>query len=206
MMAQVTAASLVAENRVLAHPASTGSITTSGNKEDFVSMGMTSAVKLQRMMRNTCNVLAIEALAAARALDLLAPLKSSARAGRGAGAHSRGIGADQGRSRILYRHRGARGAHCIGTTCGHMIRRAAESDAGALTRLINAAFEVEKFFIESDRISLPQVREYFHTGAFLVAEDGGEMAACVYVELRGERGYFGLLSVDPARQRSGLGR
>ena len=42
MMVQVTAASLVAENRVLAHPASTGSITTSGNKEDFVSMGMTS--------------------------------------------------------------------------------------------------------------------------------------------------------------------
>ncbi|MGA7240573.1 MAG: GNAT family N-acetyltransferase [Bryobacteraceae bacterium] len=87
-----------------------------------------------------------------------------------------------------------------------MIRRATESDAGALTRLINAAFEVEKFFIESDRISLPQVREYFHTGAFLVAEDGGEMAACVYVEFRGERGYFGLLSVDPIRQRAGLGR
>lgn len=78
MMAQVTAASLVAENRVLAHPASTGSITTSGNKEDFVSMGMTSAVKLERIVRNTCHVLGIEALAAARALDLLAPLKSSA--------------------------------------------------------------------------------------------------------------------------------
>jgi histidine ammonia-lyase len=77
MMAQVTAASLVAENRVLAHPASTGSITTSGNKEDFVSMGMTSALKLQRVVRNTRGVLAIEALAAARALDLLAPLKSS---------------------------------------------------------------------------------------------------------------------------------
>jgi histidine ammonia-lyase len=78
MMAQVTAASLVAENRVLAHPASTGSITTSGNKEDFVSMGMTSAVKFERIVRNTRNVLAIEALASARALDLLAPLKSSA--------------------------------------------------------------------------------------------------------------------------------
>jgi len=78
MMAQVTAASLVAENRVLAHPASTGSITTSGNKEDFVSMGMTSAVKLQRIVRNTRAVLAIEALTAARALDLLAPLKTSA--------------------------------------------------------------------------------------------------------------------------------
>jgi histidine ammonia-lyase len=77
MMAQVTAASLVAENRVLAHPASTGSITTSGNKEDFVSMGMTSATKLQRIARNTRAVLAIEALAAARGLDLLAPLKSS---------------------------------------------------------------------------------------------------------------------------------
>jgi histidine ammonia-lyase len=77
MMAQVTAASLVAENRVLAHPASTGSITTSGNKEDFVSMGMTSAVKLQRVVRNTRAAMAIEALAAARALDLLAPLKSS---------------------------------------------------------------------------------------------------------------------------------
>ncbi len=77
MMVQVTAASLVAENRVLAHPASTGSITTSGNKEDFVSMGMTSAVKLQRVVRNTRLVLAIEALTAARALDLLAPLKTS---------------------------------------------------------------------------------------------------------------------------------
>jgi len=79
MMAQVTAASLVGENRVLAHPASTGSITTSGNKEDFVSMGMTSAVKLQRVVRNARAVLAIEALAAARALDLLAPLRSSPR-------------------------------------------------------------------------------------------------------------------------------
>jgi histidine ammonia-lyase len=62
---------------LLAHPASTGSITTSGNKEDFVSMGMTSAVKLQRVVRNTRAVLAIEALTAARALDLLTPLKSS---------------------------------------------------------------------------------------------------------------------------------
>jgi histidine ammonia-lyase len=77
MMAQVTAASLVAENRVLAHPASTGSITTSGNKEDFVSMGMTSATKFQRIVRNTRAVLAIEALTAARGLDLLAPLKTS---------------------------------------------------------------------------------------------------------------------------------
>ena len=78
MMIQVTAAALVGENRVLAHPASTGSITTSGNKEDFVSMGMAAALKLRRVVRNTRAVLAIEALAAARALDLLAPLRSSA--------------------------------------------------------------------------------------------------------------------------------
>jgi histidine ammonia-lyase len=77
MMLQVTAAALVAENRVLSHPASTGSITTSGNKEDFVSMGMTSALKLKQVVRNTRNVLAIEALTAARALDCLRPLKSS---------------------------------------------------------------------------------------------------------------------------------
>jgi histidine ammonia-lyase len=77
MMAQVTAAALVAENRVLSHPASSGSITTSGNKEDFVSMGMTSAVKWQRVVCNTRVVLAIEALAASRALDFLRPLRSS---------------------------------------------------------------------------------------------------------------------------------
>jgi histidine ammonia-lyase len=77
MMVQVTAAALVAENRVLANPASPGSITTSGNKEDFVSMGMTSALKLQQVLENTRNVLAIEALTAARALDCLLPLKSS---------------------------------------------------------------------------------------------------------------------------------
>ena len=77
MMLQVTAAALVAENRVLSHPASTGSITTSGNKEDFVSMGMTSALKLKQVVRNTRNVIAIELLTAARALDCLRPLKSS---------------------------------------------------------------------------------------------------------------------------------
>jgi histidine ammonia-lyase len=79
MMAQVTAAALVAENRVLATPASPGSITTSGNKEDFVSMGMTSAMKWKRVVRNTRSVLAIEALASTRALEFLQPLKTSPR-------------------------------------------------------------------------------------------------------------------------------
>jgi histidine ammonia-lyase len=77
MMLQVTAAALVAENRVLATPASPGSITTSGNKEDYVSMGMTAALKLRQVLSNTAAVLAIEALAAARAIETLRPLKTS---------------------------------------------------------------------------------------------------------------------------------
>ncbi|HET7871753.1 MAG TPA: histidine ammonia-lyase [Terriglobales bacterium] len=77
MMPQVTAAALASENKVLAHPASVDSITTSGNKEDYVSMGMAAALKLKRVIANTTNVLAIEACAAAQALDFLAPLKTS---------------------------------------------------------------------------------------------------------------------------------
>jgi len=79
MMAQVTAAALVSENKVLAHPASVDSITTSGNKEDYVSMGMTAALKLRQIVLNTRYVLAIEAIAAAQAVDFLAPLKPSKR-------------------------------------------------------------------------------------------------------------------------------
>jgi len=79
MMAQVTAAALVSENKVLAHPASVDSITTSGNKEDYVAMGMTAAIKLMKVVENTRRVLAIEALAAAQAIDFLRPLKSSKR-------------------------------------------------------------------------------------------------------------------------------
>jgi histidine ammonia-lyase len=70
MMAQVTAAALVAELRVLASPASTGSIPTSGNQEDFVSMGMTSALKLEQGVKLAQMVIAIELLTATRALDL----------------------------------------------------------------------------------------------------------------------------------------
>jgi len=79
MMPQVTAAALVSENKVLAHPASVDSITTSGNKEDYVSMGMTAALKLRRVVDNTRYVLAIEAMAAAQALDFVAPLTTGKR-------------------------------------------------------------------------------------------------------------------------------
>jgi histidine ammonia-lyase len=102
MMAQVTAAALVSENKVLAHPASVDSITTSGNKEDYVSMGMTAANKLKRVVENTRNVLAIEAMAVAQAIDFLAPLKSSQR-GQTAHAAIRSICPTVDRDRVMYK-------------------------------------------------------------------------------------------------------
>ncbi|MBS0577637.1 MAG: histidine ammonia-lyase [Proteobacteria bacterium] len=79
MMAQVTAAALVAENRMLCHPASVDSIPTSANQEDHVSMATHGARRLLSMTGNALQVVAIELLAAAQGLDLLAPLKTSPR-------------------------------------------------------------------------------------------------------------------------------
>ncbi len=78
MMAQVTAAALVAELRLLAHPACVESIPTSANKEDFVSMGMLAALKARQAAELLRSVLAIELLCACQALDLRSPLTSSA--------------------------------------------------------------------------------------------------------------------------------
>ena len=75
MIAQYTAASLVSENKVLAHPASVDSIPTSANQEDHNSMGSVAAQKCYRIMHNLENVLAIELLTAAQALEYLKPLK-----------------------------------------------------------------------------------------------------------------------------------
>ncbi len=83
MIAQYTAAALVAENKVLSHPASVDSIPTSGDQEDHVSMGMTAALKLVQVLRNAQTVLAVEALCAAQAIDLLAPLEPGAGTARG---------------------------------------------------------------------------------------------------------------------------
>ena len=101
MLPQVTAAALVSENKVLAHPASVDSITTSGNKEDYVSMGMTAAIKLKRVVENTRYVLAIEAMAVAQALDFLAPLKTSKR-GQTAHAAIRSVCPTMEKDRVMY--------------------------------------------------------------------------------------------------------
>ena len=77
MIAQYTAASLVSENKVLAHPASVDSIPTSAEQEDHVSMGTIAARKARQILENVKNVVAIEYLCAAQGLDLLAPLRPS---------------------------------------------------------------------------------------------------------------------------------
>jgi histidine ammonia-lyase len=75
MLAQYTAAALVSENKVLCHPASIDSIPTSANKEDHVSMGTVSARKCREVVSNVEDVIAIELLCAAQALDLFTNMK-----------------------------------------------------------------------------------------------------------------------------------
>jgi len=79
MIAQVTSAALVSENKVLAHPASVDSIPSSAGREDHVSMGMTAALKARSVVENVRTCLAIEMLVAAQALDLRRPLRPAAR-------------------------------------------------------------------------------------------------------------------------------
>ena len=86
------------------------------------------------------------------------------------------------------------------------IRFGQNSDVEALSRLINEAFRVEQPFIEGERIDPDGVRAYMEKGKFLLAEDPSGLVGCVYVELRGDRGYLGLLGVAPPSQGTGLGR
>ena len=83
------------------------------------------------------------------------------------------------------------------------VRVAQAHETDDLLRITNAAYQVEKFFIDTDRLSEASLRSLLAKGIFLITEarDG-----CVYVELRGERAYFGPLSVHPTSQGTGRGR
>jgi len=76
MIAQVTAAALTSENKALATPHSVDSISTSGNQEDYVSMGMSGARRLEKMLQNLRGIVAIELMCACQGIDLLAPLQT----------------------------------------------------------------------------------------------------------------------------------
>jgi predicted N-acetyltransferase YhbS len=85
------------------------------------------------------------------------------------------------------------------------IRSATEADFDAILHLVNTAFQVERLFKNQDRLTAEDLASYFTSGLFLVSEDAGQIAGCIYVKCNEERAYFGLLSVDPSRQKVGLG-
>jgi GNAT superfamily N-acetyltransferase len=86
------------------------------------------------------------------------------------------------------------------------IRTATLEEAGDVSRLIVQAYRVEDFFVYGDRTSVDEVRALMAQGQFLVLDDPpGSLAGTVYVAIEDGRGFFAMLSVDPARQRRGLG-
>jgi len=86
------------------------------------------------------------------------------------------------------------------------LRCATSADARAIAHLVNDAFRLERLiFTTEDRTNPEEVRGMLQKGEFLLAEDGGSLVGCVYLEPQGERCYLGLLSIDPVRQRAGLG-
>ncbi len=86
------------------------------------------------------------------------------------------------------------------------VRLADAKDAEVITALINVAFRKgEGFLMDRDRIDLETVQSLMTKGEFLLGYDRDVLTGCVYLEPRGESAYLGLLSIDPERQRAGLG-
>ena len=85
------------------------------------------------------------------------------------------------------------------------MRPAEVNDVDAIVRLVNRAFVAESPYIEGERINADGVRELWPKGTFLLGEENAVLAACIFVEPRGERAHLGLVSVDPVRQGNGLG-
>jgi N-acetylglutamate synthase-like GNAT family acetyltransferase len=85
------------------------------------------------------------------------------------------------------------------------VREATASDLLEIVSLINRAFEVERFFKAGDRTDAETVWQNMRDGKFLVLREGELMIACVWMKITGDRAYLGTLSVDPSRQKSGMG-
>ena len=87
------------------------------------------------------------------------------------------------------------------------LRTAGPDDVAGIVSLLNAAFAMERDFIDKDRTSAPEVERYMTTGAFVAVDgDAAGLAACMYLEQRGNRVYLGMLAVNPSQQGRGLGR
>lgn len=88
------------------------------------------------------------------------------------------------------------------------IRVAVPEEADHIARIVNAAFEVERpFRLHGERTSVENIRQLMLDGnSFFIAEQDGRIVGSIFVRITGNTGYFGMLSVDPALQRSGIGR
>ena len=87
------------------------------------------------------------------------------------------------------------------------IRTATADDVPAVVDLLNRAFAMERAFVDRDRTTAAEIAQLQATGTFFVVDGGaGVLAACMYVEKRGDRIYLGMLAVHPAQQKRGLGR
>jgi GNAT superfamily N-acetyltransferase len=84
-------------------------------------------------------------------------------------------------------------------------REASELDVPVLVPLVNRAFEIEKYFSGGDRTDADEMLRLMQDGTYLVSEDEQGPLGCVYVKINGTAGYFGMLAVDPGRQKSGMG-
>src|SRR5262249_33851209 len=104
------------------------------------------------------------------------------------------------------RHPGGHRAADRGGAGRAVIRIARTDDIPAIVRLVNLAYRVEEFFVEGDRTDEAEIRRLLDRGAFLLLDEDGALAGCVYVAIADGRGYLGLLAVDPARQGGGRGR
>ena len=93
-----------------------------------------------------------------------------------------------------------------GAISGFRDRFGGPADTDALVLLINVAFRPEQIAIEGDRINAEKLQPFFRNGKFIVLEDDEGLAGCVYAEVRGSRGYIGLLALRPALQGRGLGK
>ena len=87
------------------------------------------------------------------------------------------------------------------------LRMAGADDVARIVALLNAAFAMERAFIDRDRTSAAEIAQYLSTGTFFVVDgEDGTCASCMYLEQRGDRLYLGMLAVDPTQQGRGLGR
>lgn len=87
-----------------------------------------------------------------------------------------------------------------------LVRPAGPDDVSAIVRLVNEAYRLEETFVDGDRTDAREVGAFVAADAMLVLEEGSGISGCVYVEVKGERGYFGYLAIDPARQGAGRGK